>query len=310
MIAPARGSSTSTRMRPIHSETLEISNGPVEPEPLPRRTVAGWAEARGVGVHGGRPVTMRLGPAASGEGIRFVRVDLMERPVVRARPESVRAESLRRMTGIGENGAEVGMTEHLLSACAGLGVTDLTVELDAPELPIFDGSARPYAQTLERAGFAALPGQVEMIRITEPIVVREGEAEIIAIPADSPRYTYFLELREHGMPDQQATFHPGTGDYLAEVAPARTFCFWEDIEKLRAAGLIKGGSLDCAVVVREGLPHESAWRMDNELARHKLLDLIGDVAILGAPIAAMISARRAGHALNQAFAAEIHRRRG
>lgn len=295
-------------MRWIHSDTLDISTQLLGAFAPPRRTVADGAEASGVGVHGGRPVTIRLAPAECGDGVVFIRTDLPGAPRVRVRPESVNIASLRRMTGLAEKGAEVGMTEHLLSACAGLGVTDLMVELNAPELPIFDGSALPYAELLRGAGIRDLAGRAEFIRIDEPIVVSDGNAEIVAVPADSPRFTYFLELREHGMPDQQATFHPATGDYLREIAPARTFCFWDDIEKLRAAGLIKGGSLDCAVVVRDGGPHESQWRLEAELARHKLLDLMGDLAVLGAPMAAMISARRSGHALNQAFAAEVWRR--
>lgn len=266
------------------------------------RTVARVARAEGTGVHTGAPVRLALHPAPAGSGIVFVRTDLPGRPEIPARVESVNRRMLQRMTALGEPPAMVATIEHLLSACAGLGVWDLRVEIDSGECPIFDGSARPFVDLLLGAGLAELDAPPPVLTIREPVVLLRDGAELVAIPAARPQFAFFAELRHAGIPDQQVEFDPAREDYAEAVAPARTFAFFEEIEKLRAAGLVKGGSLDCAIVLKDGAPVNGEYRMDRELARHKLLDLIGDLAVLGGPLNALVTARRTGHALHQEFA--------
>lgn len=275
-----------------------------------QRTISCAVEAEGKGVHSGKPVRLRLEPAAPDSGIVFVREDMPGAPEVPARPENVSYAALQRMTVLerplanGEK-ARVGMIEHLLSACAGLGVWNLRVVLDGYECPIFDGSAKEYVELLRGAGIADQGAPQRRWRLTKPVAILRDNAEIIAIPAERMRCTYFGEFRHAGIPDQQATIDLDRDDYAALVAPARTFCFHHEIEPLLKAGLIQGGSLDCAIVLKDGKPANGDYRIDNELARHKLLDLIGDLAILGAPVAAMISARASGHLLHQEFVREL-----
>lgn len=292
----------------------------MNPLPIPPRqaTLSGSVEAPGIGVHSGRPVTLRLHPAPEDHGIVFVRTDLPGAPEIPVRPESVRKDQMQRMTTLGRpdnREAAVGMIEHLLSACAGLGVTNLRAELDSFECPIFDGSALPYVRLIRKAGVRTQERPLACARLSEPVILRKPGCDMVAIPADRPRYTFFGEFRHAGLPDRQVTFDPATDSYEELVAPARTFCFWKDIEGLIKAGLIKGGSTENAIVLHEGAPVRVssdnlpeadpafAWRVESELARHKLLDLIGDLSVLGGPVNAMISARATGHAVHQEFVA-------
>jgi len=206
-----------------------------------------------------------------------------------------------------DENVQVGMVEHLLAACAGLGVWNLRARVDGPECPIFDGSALPYAELILSAGPATQTVPQRRWRLARPVAVWTDRGEVIALPAERTRLTTFTELARGGMPDQQATFVPDRDDFLAEIAPARTWCFEDEVQALREDGLIRGGSLDCAVVLRDGGPVGGSFRLQGEPARHKLLDLMGDLAVLGRPVAAMISARAAGHSLHQAFIAELRR---
>lgn len=308
-----------------------MSSAPVIPKVPPRfrpcpmqATLAAPAEAKGVGVHSGRPATLRLIPADPNTGIVFVRTDLAGAPEMPARIENIKTESLVRMTVLhnrewrGEDplrmGASVGMIEHLMASCAGLGVTNLRVELDGPECPIFDGSGEFYVRLIHEAGIAPQNAPMRRWRLRKPVGLVRDNVEIIALPAESTRYTFFAEFRHAGMKDQQATFELFADDFASEVAPARTFCFWKDIEMLLKAGLIKGGSTENAIVIKDAAPvkvgedktpqpdGEFNWRVPNELARHKMLDLIGDLSVLGGPVLALISARASGHATHQEFA--------
>ena len=275
-------------------------------------TLARAAEASGIGVHSGKPARLRLVPAPPGAGIVFARVDLPGAPEIPAQRERVKREMLRRMTVIAapEGPAMVCMVEHLLACCAGFGISNLRVELDGPECPIFDGSGLEYARLIAGAGLDVSDRPRRRFRIARPVALIKDRAEIVAIPAERTRYTFFAEFRHAGMPDEQATFEPGAGDFASEVAPARTFCFWQDVEALRAAGLIKGGSLENAIVLKDGGPIQmregavvpAEYRLKNELARHKLFDLMGDLSLLGGPVLALVSARASGHALHHEFA--------
>lgn len=270
-----------------------------------QRTIARPVDAEGVAVHSGRIVSLGLRPAPPDSGIVFVRSDLPGRPEIRARLENVNMERLSRMTLLEEGEASVGMIEHLLAALMGLGVTNLRAEIGGPECPIFDGSARDYVEFLHRAGLKDQEPPAPAFRLARPVALITDRVEIVALPAERMRLTFFAEFQHHGLPDQQATFELGRDDFVRDLAPARTFCFYEEIGELRERGLIQGGSPDCAIVLREGKPIQGGFRMQNELARHKLLDLMGDLAVLGAPVKALISARASGHALHHQFVRKL-----
>lgn len=280
---------------------------PSPPAPRLQRTLRRPAEIEGVGVHGGRRVRLRLEPADQGHGIRFVRGDLPGAPEIILSPDAVKRTGVQRMTVLecrtGDSVATVGMTEHLLAACMAAGLTNLRVVLDAPECPILDGSSLEYWRLITDAGFVDQPAPAPFYRLRRPVYMTTPECDIVALPAERMRLTFFGEFQAKGLPDEQVTFDLDRDDFAAEIAPARTFAFYEEIQPLLDANLIQGGSLDCAIVLRDGKPMNTDWRLQNELARHKLLDLLGDLGVLGAPVLASISARRSGHALHHDFIA-------
>lgn len=269
-------------------------------------TLAGPAELSGVGLHCGQQVRVRLLPAEPGTGICFQRTDLENCVAIRAEHAAVNGPALTRRTELLARDPllgdiTVGMTEHLLGACMGLGIDNLRVELDGPELPILDGSGAPYAAALVGAGRHEQEEPRRIWRLRNTVSLTQGSAEIIATPAESMRCVFFAELRHAGIENQCAAWHGQPDEFLNAIAPARTFVFHEDVEKLRAAGLIRGGTLECAIVLKDGQPWQTEYRLPNELASHKLLDLLGDLAVLGGPIRALITARGTGHALHHAF---------
>lgn len=271
-----------------------------------QRTIDRAISIEGVAVHSGSRVRLELEPAEPNSGIVFRRIDLEGAPEIPVGLESLPDRAPRRMTvleqgGGGKSPASVGMTEHLLASCLGLGISNLRIAVSGPECPILDGSALPYVEALKQAGIREQTGPLRTFRLRRPVCFKNGQVDIVAIPAEKPRFTFFAEFAHAGIPDQQATFDLCRGDFAVEIAPARTFCFYEEVKELLASGLGQGGSNDSVIVLRDGGPMTGDYRLQNELARHKLLDLMGDVAILGAPVRALISARRSGHATHQEF---------
>jgi UDP-3-O-[3-hydroxymyristoyl] N-acetylglucosamine deacetylase len=273
----------------------------VNPVPaVRRRTLGGVAVRTGVGIHTGADASVRLHPAPDGTGILF-RVGGQEIPA-----QATYVIDTSRCTVLGAEGVTLSTVEHLLSAFAGLGVTDAIVEVEGPELPIGDGSAALWAEAVLEvgtvAGDAAIP-----LTLTEPIVLTgKGGSFVAAYPAFVPTLTVAISF-EHPLIGTQVTrFSPDSGNYAAEIAPARTFGLIEEVEALLAAGLAKGGSFDNAVVVypdRYSVP----LRFEDELARHKLLDLMGDLLLsggVGLPNADIIAVKPS-HRLNAAFAARL-----
>lgn len=275
-----------------------------------RRTVRGVAEVAGRGLFSGAAGAVRIG--AGEDGIRFRRAGGEE---VAARIENLaplpagvpaRCTNLVGARGVRGAGAAPFMTvEHILSALAGLGVTDATVELEGPEVPIGDGSAAAFAGALLGAGIVDLGGEVEPLRLEREVVVERAGARIVARPRRGAGCLYRYEL-DYGaggpIPAQAAEWNSGAPDAAAEyaraVAPARTFCLAAEAEQMRAAGLFKGLSPRDMLVFGEAGPIDNALRFEDEPARHKLLDLIGDLALLGRPLgAAEVVATRSGHAL-------------
>jgi UDP-3-O-[3-hydroxymyristoyl] N-acetylglucosamine deacetylase len=265
------------------------------------RSLGGVAHRTGVGIHTGADASVRLHPAPFGTGILF-RSGGQEIPA-----HVSRVVDTSRCTVLGGDGVNVSTVEHLLSAFAGLGVTDAVVEIEGPELPIGDGSASLWVEAIHETGTVE-GDSVAPQPLTEPVIVTgKGGAFIAAYPAAALTLTVAISFEHPLVGTQVARFAPTSdGDYASEVAPARTFGFIEEVEALRAAGLAQGGSFDNAVVVYPD--HYSVpLRFDNELARHKLLDLMGDLMLSGTaglPNADIIAVKPS-HRLNAAFAARL-----
>jgi UDP-3-O-[3-hydroxymyristoyl] N-acetylglucosamine deacetylase len=268
-----------------------------------RQTLRGERSIAGVGLHTGRPVSVRLVPAPAGSGIVFVRTDAggVEIP---ARLEfagpSFYATVLERA------GVTMSTIEHLMAALYALQIDDVRVEADGPEVPILDGSAQPFVEAILAAGTIELPLEREYIHIVRPIEVAQDEKTISIHPCAEYRITYAIDFDHPQLGYQELTASLWGGTQFAEkLAPARTFTFESEVEALRRAGLALGGSLDNAVVVgAQGILNQGL-RFPDEFVRHKMLDLTGDLSLLGRPILGHVVAYRAGHDLHARLARRI-----
>jgi UDP-3-O-acyl N-acetylglucosamine deacetylase len=273
-----------------------------------RQTIGSPVEISGRGVHSGELGTLRLVPAASGAGISFRRTDL--RVDIPARLENLAADQLLRRTTLAAGDAKVHTIEHVLSAAAGLGVDDLLVEMNCAEPPFADGSAAPFVELIRRAGIVSNDASVEPVQLPSIITYHDADAEIVALPSSELRVTYFFTSARPQLRAQAASVLITPESYATQVAPARTFCFFEEIEALRRANLIKGASLASAVVIgRKAILNESL-RFPDEPVRHKILDFIGDLALLQRPLTGHFLAWRAGHRVNAAFALHLRKELG
>jgi len=278
----------------------------------PRRTLKGPAAVAGAGLFTGRPASIQILPAAPGSGISLRRADLAGSASFPATVGSLAAQPAgmpARNTILGPAGGTVMTVEHLISALAALGVTDAIIEVSGPEIPIADGSAEPFVRAINSAGVVDHGGPVAPLRVTEPVIVEAGAGRITARPRSEPGCSYTYEL-DYGpgapIPPQTATITIGVpaaaNEYATRVAPARTFCLQAEAEQMRAMGLFKNLSPKDMLVIGSDGPIDNAYRLSDEPARHKLLDLIGDLALAGRPLQLDIVASRAGHALNHALA--------
>jgi UDP-3-O-[3-hydroxymyristoyl] N-acetylglucosamine deacetylase len=278
------------------------------PDQVPHQTtLARPVELAGVGLHRGREVRLEVRPALPGYGLRFVRVDLPGAPELPATVAGVHRSPL--CTALrGGAGVEVATVEHLLAAARGLGLTDAELRLDGPEVPMGDGSAAVFADLLASGGLVSHGAETPLLDLARPVAVAHGEASLVALPAERPRFTYVFAHPHPAVGVQLAEFVPGRDDFRSELAPARTIGFLTDIERMRAQGLALGGSVECAVVIGEE-GYVGPLRFPNEAARHKLLDLFGDLALIP-PVRAHFLGLRSGHALNAALAEAILREAG
>ena len=274
---------------------------------LAQRTLKSITRAVGVGVHGGQRVELTLRPAAPDTGIMFRRIDL---PVPVDIP--VRAHSVcdtRMATTISPNGdpgaPKVNTIEHLLSACAGLGLDNVIIDITAEEVPILDGSAASFVFVLQSAGIELQKAPKRFLRIIKPVEIREGEGRSLKWARLSPYNGYTLTFEidfNHPAVDQtgqQVTFDMGSGLYKRDIARARTFGFTKDVELMRSRGLGLGGSMDNAIVVDDyRVLNAGGLRYDDEFVKHKILDAIGDLHVTGHPLLGAYTAFKSGHALN------------
>nr|WP_320131614.1 UDP-3-O-acyl-N-acetylglucosamine deacetylase [uncultured Holophaga sp.] len=256
----------------------------------------------GIGLHSGRPCRVTLHPSAEPTGLRFRHAG--SGAEVRALADQVGDLSLA--TTLQGEGVRFATVEHLLSALCGLGVDHALIEADGAELPILDGSAAPWVEAILSAGLVPLPGVFRRsIRILKPLEVRQGDKWVRVEPYPGFRLRYTIDFAHPSIGRQSRELTLSPDKYRKELATARTFCMERDIEFMRSKGLALGGSLDNAVVFGEQGPLNESLRFQDEAVRHKMLDLVGDLALVGAPLMGLVSAHAAGHAMHVALAKAI-----
>lgn len=283
---------------------------PTPPSLLQQRTLKTRTTAVGVGVHSGQRVELTLRPAQPDTGIVFRRVDLPQPVDI---PMAALAVSDTRMaTTVSNGGARVATVEHLMSACAGLGLDNLYVDITAEEVPIMDGSAASFVFLLQSAGIELQNAPRRFIRILKPVEVRVGEGDELKWARLEPYHGFKLNFEitfDHPAVDstgQRCAFDFSTGVYSRDIARARTFGFTKDVEMMRANGLALGGGMDNAIVMDDyRVLNSEGLRYDDELVKHKMLDAMGDLYLLGKPLLASYSAFRSGHALNNKLLREL-----
>ena len=288
--------------RPCYAPKIE--------EMLAQRTLKSLTKAVGVGLHSGQRVELTLRPAAPDTGIVFRRVDL-PLPVDIA-ISALAVTDTRLASTISSGGAKVFTVEHLMSACAGLGLDNLIIDITAEEVPILDGSASSFVFLLQSAGIALQDAPKRFVRVLKPVEVREGEGAATKWARLTPYEGYRLSFEidfDHPAVDstgQKVEFDIGTGSYTRDIARARTFGFTKDVEMMRANGLAMGGGLDNAIVMDDyKVLNTEGLRYNDEFVKHKILDAMGDLYLLGKPLLAAYSAFRSGHALNNKLLREL-----
>ncbi|MBM4170744.1 MAG: bifunctional UDP-3-O-[3-hydroxymyristoyl] N-acetylglucosamine deacetylase/3-hydroxyacyl-ACP dehydratase [Ignavibacteria bacterium] len=296
-----------------------------------QRTIAKPTSLSGVGLHTGTSCTMTFKPAPENYGVRFVRTDLGGNPEIPANADFVIDTSRGTTLGLGD--AKVHTIEHVLAAVVGLQIDNLIIELDGIEPPIGDGSSMPYVEKLTEAGFVTQDTPKDYLVIDETVMYsdEDRQVDIVALPMNSYRITIMVDYQNPALGSQHSGLFDLEKEFVKEFAPARTFCFLSEVEMLSDKGLIKGGNIDNAVVIvdhdikdddlkrlkekleldedltvtHEGFLSNNKLRFKNEPVRHKLLDMIGDLALIGVPIKAQILAARPGHKANVEFAKKI-----
>ncbi len=262
-------------------------------------TIQKEVKLKGAGIHTGKAVNVTLKPASIDSGIRFVRVDLPDRPTIKCDIENVIDIAKRpRRTSIGDAGAEVHTVEHLLASLAALGIDNITVELDSEELPGFDGSALSFVEALKKAGRQEQDKQKSVFDIKEPVWVEENGATLLVIPSKQLTFSYTLNYDHPFLQSQFLTYNIDADSFEKELAPSRTFCTESEANELQSQGLGKGANYDNTVVVGEKGVIKNKLRFKDEFVRHKIIDLIGDLNLLGFPIKAHVIGFKSGHAVN------------
>lgn len=265
---------------------------------MKRKTLAKELVYKGVGLHKGENIDMRLVPQTSG-GLVFKRVDLEEgKNIINVHVDNT--FDLTRGTNLkNEFGAAIYTVEHFLSALYILNITDLMIEIEGNELPIADGSAIEFVKAMEEAGVVDLAEDVNPIVVKEPVYVTVGDKHVVVLPYDGYKITYSIRFEHTFLKSQMAEFEIDLETYKKEIAPARTFGFDYEIEYLKKNGLALGGTLDNAIVVtKDGVLNPQGLRFEDEFVKHKILDIIGDLKVINRPIRGHIIAIKAGHAIN------------
>lgn len=261
-----------------------------------QRTIKSSTTCKGIGLHTGKPVKMTLKPAAAGAGVVFIRTDL-DGAKIRALAANTAATSYA--TSLSQNGASVSTVEHLMAAFSGLNIDNVYVEIDAAEIPIMDGSAGAFVRLIADAGIQSQELLQPLLKVIRPIFVREGNKQLAIWPAETLNISYFIDFNHPMLKEQSLQYQPSEEAFLREVSDARTFGFLSDVQMLRDNGLAKGGSMDNAVILGEdSVLNKDGLRYKDEFVRHKILDLIGDLSLVGMPVIGHIVAHKSGHGLN------------
>ncbi len=293
---------------------------------MKQQTIQKSVSLSGVGLHTGNEVTMTFLPAKTGHGVKFQRIDLDDSPVLHA--DVTRVISTIRGTTIKQGDAQVSTVEHVLSALMGMSIDNVLIQIDGPEVPIMDGSAQPFIDKIYEAGVVELDEEREYFEISEPIsyIDEVTGTELLALPSDEFEVTALIDFDSPILGHQYASLK-GLGNYVKEIAPCRTFVFLRELDQLINQNLIKGGDLENAIVIvdrlmdkdeldklarklgkesvkveKEGILNTTDLHFENEPARHKLLDIVGDLALIGRQIKGKIVATKPGHTSNIEFA--------
>jgi UDP-3-O-[3-hydroxymyristoyl] N-acetylglucosamine deacetylase len=269
-----------------------------------QRTIRDEVSCTGIGLHSGDRVRLTIKPAPAATGISFIRTDLPGHPVIEARSENVVDTNM--CTSIGNNGSRISTIEHLMAAFFGLGIDNARVELDGSEVPIMDGSSAPFIFLLKSAGIKEQRNLKRFVVIKRPFRIQEGNRSVTVRPSRELKITYTIDFFHPLLKNQTFELCFSGKDFVQEISRARTFGFLKDIETLRENGLAKGGSLDNAIVIDDfRIINEDGLRYKDEFVRHKILDFLGDLAILGSPVIGHFIVEKSGHFLNQHMLAKL-----
>ncbi len=264
-----------------------------------QKTLAQPLSFTGIGLHSGRPVHVTIAPAGANHGLRFVRADLPGKPEILA--HYTRVVDTTRATTLGEGGSTLSTVEHLLAALRGLGVDNARIRVAGPEVPIMDGSAAPFSSLLTAAGLRELPWPRAYILIRKPVELKQGDQWMRVVPGE-PSITYTIDFNHPLIRRQRYTVPLRSEAFCAQIAPARTFGFLKEVQYLQDRGLALGGSLDNAVVLDDtGVMNPGGLRFPEECVRHKILDAVGDLALLGLPLLGRLEVGRGSHELHCSF---------
>ena len=272
-----------------------------------QRTLRGEVQLDGIGLHTGYTVHLSLKPAPDDTGILFRRTDLKDFAIEATRTHVARVSYA---TTLMKKGVMISTVEHLLSTLYGLGIDNVYIDLNSMEVPILDGSGLKFMEAIERVGIVEQNSLRRYILIQDPIEVRYGDKFAGVYPAQSPKATYKINFEHSAIGVQEIEIDLTPESYRREIAPARTFGFISDVEYLKRCGLIRGGSLENAVVLDDKGIVNNHLRFPSEFVRHKMLDLLGDISLVGYPIIGHLYAEKAGHAIHTALADRIARSKG
>lgn len=278
------------------------TSSPQQSKTLVQQTVATHHSVSGIGLHSGETVTCHLHPAPTNRGIYFVRTDLPGQPSVTASLKSATPAQLSTLLQDGD--ANVRTIEHLMAALAGCGISNCRIEIDGPEVPILDGSAKPWVDAIQTAGIADQDAENPLVQLQSPLTLWDGDAFVSAVPSPVTRYSYGIDFPNSPIGEQWFSWVDSPTTFAESIAPARTFTTEANARLAQQAGLIKGGSLDNAIVCtdREWL---TSLRFENEPVRHKLIDLLGDLSLTGRRWQAHFIAFKASHTLHGRFARKL-----
>jgi len=269
-----------------------------------QQTIGSAVSCSGVGLHSGQPVTLTLRPAPPNTGIAFIYRHGSEETLI---PASISNKVPTELcTAISVNGHQVKTIEHLIAALVGMEVDNVYAEVDAGEVPVLDGSANPFVRLIRSAGIIPQTRRQSYVKIMQPIEVVDGSKRVRIEPSSTPKITYSIHYDHPLIQTQSYTYTCSAQAFEQDIAQARTFGFLHEVEALWSRGLGKGGTLDNTIVLsKEGVVNESGLRFSNEFVRHKVLDLIGDIALLGFPFIGHIVAERSGHAMHTKLVEQI-----